>query len=286
MPSVTPITVFERAWVLAALHRARLHIRVPVSLLDSLEHAVANGPTGGAPGLPADADTTSVVISVLNDHGRPRSPAPLFDFENGTHFFCWADERTPSPTANAHILTALARHTPDAASARGLHAISTITDWLCTRQAPDGSWTDKWHASPYYATAGCALALAHHARPRAQPAIERALAWLLDTQRPDGSWGRWQGTAEESAYAVQTLLLAGDRSPGSPHTVAAIRARTLLADAATTRCAQPPLWHDKDLYCPDAIVEAEILAAWHLTENRLRQARTAPGPRTGGPAHE
>jgi halimadienyl-diphosphate synthase len=41
-------------------------------------------------------------------------------------------------------------------------------------------------------------------------AAGRAVDWILSSQRPDGLWGLWEGTAEETAYALQTLLLTGD----------------------------------------------------------------------------
>ena len=45
--------------------------------------------------------------------------------------------------------------------------------------------------------------------------LTRAAEWVLATQRPDGAWGRWEGTAEETAYAVQILVAVGRRQPGA-----------------------------------------------------------------------
>jgi squalene cyclase len=32
-------------------------------------------------------------------------------------------------------------------------AADKVSAWLCDQQLEDGTWLDKWHASPYYATA-------------------------------------------------------------------------------------------------------------------------------------
>ncbi|MFD2350734.1 prenyltransferase/squalene oxidase repeat-containing protein [Nonomuraea ferruginea] len=61
--------------------------------------------------------------------------------------------------------------------------------WLAGLQRPDGSWDDRWHASPYYATLGCALALGEFGGPEHTGAVLRAREWVLASQRDDGSWG-------------------------------------------------------------------------------------------------
>jgi halimadienyl-diphosphate synthase len=83
--------------------------------------------------------------------------------------------------------------------------------------------------------------------------------WVLDTQRQDGSWGRWSGTYEETAYAVQILCRVG-HGDATAHAVGKGRAcLPRLLDEP-----HPPLWHDKDLYTPVRIVRAEGLAAGQL----------------------
>lgn len=265
VPSVVPITVFERTWVLAELARAGLADSVPRELVDSLDAAVADGATAGAPGLPPDADTTSATLSTLARLGRHREPDCLFAFEQETHFCCWQGEQTPSPTANAHVLEAFAEHVahrPDAARPRA--AMTTIAGWLADCQREDGSWTDKWHASPYYATACCVPALDRAGGARSRAAVRRAVDWVLDTQHPDGSWGRWAGTAEETAYAIQVL-----RHAGTPFTGAVARGRDFLL-GQSGRFDLVPLWQDKDLYCPTAVVATTIQA----TLSRLGEEST------------
>jgi Squalene-hopene cyclase C-terminal domain/Prenyltransferase and squalene oxidase repeat len=261
VPVAAPLALFERAWVLSTLIGAGLTFPARHGLVRSLHAAFGPFGTAAGPGLPPDADDTATALCALARLGSPRSPDCLWSYRRGAHFACFPAERTPSTSTNAHVLQAFGACRT--ASERYLGAMAELTGWLCDRQADDGCWWDKWHASPYYATACCAAALADHGGEAAGPAVHRAVSWLLDTQRPDGSWGRWEGTQEETAYAVQTLL----------------RTRTahdtgVIGRAVSHGCAvltwtddgqePPPLWHDKDLYAPVRIVRAERLAALHL----------------------
>ncbi|MDR4215733.1 prenyltransferase, partial [Bacillus paralicheniformis] len=81
------------------------------------------------------------------------------------------------------------------------HAGAKARAGLLDRQTADGGWTDKWHASPYYATAHCVAALVAHGED--VRALDRAAAWVTASRRSDGGWGVWQTTAEETAYALQ-----------------------------------------------------------------------------------
>lgn len=130
----------------------------------------------------------------------------------------------------------------------------------------DGNWTDRWHVSPYYATACCAIALREFGGGKSAGAVGDAVNWVLGTQREDRSWGRWEGTAEETAYALQTLLLAGAARDGRWREAVERGYRHLLA-ARDGRA--PSLWVDKDLYLPVAIVRAAVLGALHLARRAL-----------------
>ena len=93
--------------------------------------------------------------------------------------------------------------------------------------------------------------------------VDRARHWVLATQRPDGAWGNWCGTREETAYAIQ-ILLGDGRAPSRQALAAAARGRAFLQ--ASEDSGDPPLWHDKDLYAPINVIQAEVLAASHLAD--------------------
>jgi hypothetical protein len=265
VPGVTPITVFERTWVLAALTAAGIDVTVPHGLVGSVRAGFGECGVGAGPGLPPDSDDTAVALYALAQVGSPRSLDCLLAYQVDAHFSCFPDERTPSVSANAHVLQTFGRYLEYDLSGRFRcqAAMGRLSGWLRDRQEADGSWWDKWHASPYYATAGCATALHCYSRSASASSVSRAVEWLLDSQREDGSWGRWSGTYEETAYAVQTLLQTHVPRADSAVEQAAARGCVFLQRSVGNH-KYPPLWHGKDLYTPIRVVQAEGLAALHL----------------------
>ncbi|MEW2432376.1 prenyltransferase/squalene oxidase repeat-containing protein [Micromonospora sp. NPDC047644] len=263
VPCPAPITVFERAWVLSGLHRAGFTIDPPASVLQSLTAATTGQGIATGEGLPTDADTTAVSLDALARLGRPADPASLWAYETADGFCTWPGEDGFSVTTNAHVLNAFGQHVsrqPDA-DARCHRAVDRLSAVLTGRQRVDGAWQDRWHASPYYATACCVLALADFGRgAAAAEAVDRAAGWVLNSQRPDGSWGRWDGTVEETAYALQVLLTVPTTVPRVDDAVA--RGHAYLHGSAARE--HPPLWYGKELYCPILIVRATVLAACRM----------------------
>ncbi|TMR11675.1 hypothetical protein ETD85_59095 [Nonomuraea zeae] len=276
VPVGLPITVFERGWVLTWLARAGVPVTVPPEMVADLRAAIGPAGTPAGPGLPADADTTAVALHALALHGMARDPESLLAFDTGTHFCTWPGEDGFSVSVNAHVLDAFGAYAatrPDRADAyAGVR--ERVANLLAERQRPDGSWDDRWHASPYYATLSCVLALGEYAGPRFAPAVSRAREWVLARQRPDGSWGRWEGTPEETAYAMQALLLPeavrGDEIEEQAKQAAARGYQYLLRTGEISD--YPPLWHDKDLYTPIAVVRAAILASRYLFASMILTA--------------
>jgi hypothetical protein len=268
VPGVAPITVFERAWMLASWARAGLNTEVPAPVLDSLRGALTERGAAVGSGLLCDADSTAVTLTALAHHGEVHRPDVLLRFDTGEHFHCWPGERNPSVSANAHVLETIAGYvTRRPAEGEAFRPImKRIAGWIVQQQAGDGSWSDKWHASPYYATATCIQSLELVDQPRS---IERAVAWVMQTQRSDGSWGRWGGSAEETAYAIQMLLLDGT-APMSVALSEVVRRGVEYLDQVSG-VAHLELWHDKDLYAPPRVIDAEVLGARHLATIRCRQ---------------
>jgi halimadienyl-diphosphate synthase len=267
VPICAPVPVFERVWVLAALITAGISVTVPHGLLESLHATFGESGVAGGPGLPPDSDDTSTALYVLARLGHPRSADCLWSYQADGHFSCFPDERTPSTTTNAHILRAfgecMAPDSPD--RQRYAEAMNDISAWLRDHQQADGSWQDKWHASPYYATVQCAVSLARYGGAGSAAAVSKAVTWVLNTQRPDGAWGTWTGTQEETAYAVQILLLATPSRTDGLIARAAARGCVYLLGSKTARSDPfPALWHDKDLYTPIRVVRAERLSALYL----------------------
>jgi hypothetical protein len=233
VPAGVPVPLFERSWIVVALRSAGLD--VPDSVAGQINAAFEQRGAAAGPGLPADADDTATALHALALCGVPGPVSILDRYREARHFACFPGERTPSTSTNAHALQAIGHD-------------RVLEEWLRDVQEPAGNWLDKWHASPYYATACVTNALRGN---------EKAADWVLATQHDDGSWGRWEGTYEETAYAIRVLSHSK-----RDVTTAISRGAKFLQEWGDR--AHPPLWHDKDLYTPTRIVQAEGTAALHL----------------------
>lgn len=283
-PDLAPISTFERVWITAQY--LRCGIPLPDGLrsrvVDELEGTLRrDGGAGMAPGFPLDCDITSSVLTILHELGEHSvDVTSLKRFAGESAFFCYyPGERTLSPTVNAHALEALqALQGPEVTSTERDNCVSYLLD----SQEADGTWSDKWHASPYYNVACCVPPLSRHGTQAAMRAVDRTRGWLVRTQRYDGTWGRWDGTAEETAYAVQTLLHLPSLS--ADETQAALRGLQRLdewAEDSPTAHVHPPLWHAKELFTPHRIVAATVLSARHLGA-MWRNGRSAPANHVPG----
>ncbi|MFD2416732.1 prenyltransferase/squalene oxidase repeat-containing protein [Amycolatopsis pigmentata] len=267
VPVAAPLDVFERSWVLATFAGAGIDVPVPPGIVTGLRNAFGESGVPGGAGLPPDADDTATALYALAALGRPRSLDCLWPYQQDDHFVTYPDERTPSVTTNAHVLQAF---TSTETTKPGVgETMRVLAAWLCGQQRADGSWMDKWHASPYYATFCCVAALSGCGE--STPAVRKAMHWVVGTQRRNGSWGRWEGTSEETSYAVRILLQANGNRPDPTVEQAAARGCAYLLGKDGE--ADPPLWHDKDLYTPGRIVLAQRIAALRAADANPRVGR-------------
>ncbi|MEV0133091.1 prenyltransferase [Dactylosporangium sp. NPDC050688] len=280
---VWPITYFEQSWVLSTLAPVMPGISPAASVLDSLDAALGPDGAPAAPSLPPDCDDAAVVLTALHRHGRARPVDALLRYHTGAYFRCFPSERTPSVSTTAHALETLHEAmAAQPADRRRLDPVAVATAaWLVDVQSADGCWWDKWHASPYYATACCVDALLPRAADPARQAVRRAVTWTVATQHSDGSWGRWGGTVEETAYGVHVLASAG-AGAGIDVTAA------VMAGAAYLR-QQPDsgphrgLWHAKDLYAPLRVIRAARLAALGAADRFMMPSGAAPAGAVAAP---
>lgn len=254
---VFPFEIFEKGWTL--YHLEGLMERLSTYYPHLTELAAAWTPAGvgyTSQGMVPDGDETAVILKVLHTHGFAVSPRVLKLFEAEEYFFCFPLERNQSVSTNAHILDALKAcgAFPERAG-----MLKKAVDYLAASQIDGRYWRDKWHMSPYYATAHAMVALVG-AGDAAERLGRSAVSWLLETQRPNGGWSEMEpaGTAEETAYALWAL---GALSPCDPAARAAMqRAAAFLWEGFdTTR--YPELWIGKGLYAPHAVVRAAVLGA-------------------------
>lgn len=114
------------------------------------------------------------------------------------------------------------------------------------------------------------MALRRHTGPASAGTLRKAADWLLREQHDDGSWGRWEGTAEETAYAVRTLLDLTDGGSAwtGPAAHAVSRGCAFLLDRGLDTGQRPPLWIGKELYGPAHLVRAALLGALAAAQRR------------------
>ncbi|MCP2167393.1 prenyltransferase/squalene oxidase repeat-containing protein [Goodfellowiella coeruleoviolacea] len=267
VPGLTSMAWFERAWVYDALAAAGVPAARIAGLLAELP---ANASTEGAPAAPGfahDSETSALVLLArawaTNTVEQPRC---LWDYDAGTHFLTTKPVGAPSPISNSRILQVFGRYLGQAPadSSRCADAITRLGRWLRDGQT-DGHWVDRWHVSPLYATLCCTVALHQHGGAEHGAAVRAAVDWVLASQRANGSWGVWDGTAEETAYALQTLLLTRPDQAGVAHAVR--RGREFLLQHGLTG-PHPPLWIGKDLYAPVTLIRGAVLSALALSRHR------------------
>ncbi len=267
MPEVYPIDVFEPAWVLYTLRRAGLVPRAAGVHVARLARLAGSAPDGMAlsAGFPVpDSDDTAMVANVLCGFGHPVASLleALLSFEADTHFVGFGYERGAPVSANARVLEAL-----DADPGRYRPQITKATEFLLDARREGAWWQDKWHLSPYYATAQVTFGMAR-ARPRELAATWR---WLLDSQHDNGSWGTAGGLPEETAYAVLALDALDTAAAPAAHATYR-RAHDYLAEhLEVTDFAE--LWIGKGLYTPPTVVRAAVLAAYTIA---LRKGGAGP----------
>ena len=322
MPNAYPIDAFEIGWVLYNLAEAGIFNPALSFSARPAEFGVAKsglvlgrlldwlygclGAQGASisrlGGLPTDSDDTGMVLAALHltdPHSADGNTLPSLDgllrFEREEYYACFELERGASLSANAHVLAALLtlptahreQMSQDTLS-KVDRSITKVTKWLLAQRNPAGYWEDKWHLSPYYATASVALALSHHPNLQVRSDLEDTLRWLLETHSErDGGWssGGVFSTLEETAYAVQTLkAVLRTSAEAFPTTLIyrcqraiesgqvylgqrlgeleafLARKKTQTASAGEYRVL-PELWRGKELYSPERVVVSAVLSA-------------------------
>ncbi|MDP9382540.1 MAG: hypothetical protein M3Q29_20845 [Chloroflexota bacterium] len=254
VPTTYPIDVFERAWILYNLGAANARVRGVSSHLRYLATALTSEGVGWSLGIVPDSDDTAITLIALAHAGSRVDMDVLLRFEHDRHFSCFPFERNTSVSANAHVLEAL-KLGQSQRPGRYTEQITKITSYLQEHKSDGGYWLDKWHASPYYATAQVARA----AHDGANDLLAGTHAWLLETQKPDGSWGWYVSTSEETAYAMQSLLLLSRYS--DPFTAQALDRAAAYLTARFHDTDYRELWIGKGLYTPYNVVRSAVISA-------------------------
>jgi len=179
----------------------------------------------------------------------------VLTYEEKNHFRCFDLEVNPSISANIHVLGALTQAGLD----KNNSSVQKVLIFLEQARGQNPFWVDKWHSSPYYATAHAVIACAG----MADEFVNESVEWLIETQEPDGSWGTYFPTAEETAYAIQALWVWNEKSARVPQSIFRKGAQWLYEHMDE---AYPPLWIGKCLYSPKLVVRSAVISAFTLAQ--------------------
>lgn len=258
MPNVAPFDVFEIAWTLwnLSLIPDLGHAEKLKSHLDFLSKAwQPKVGIGFAAGYSVkDSDDTGLVYETLLRYGIEKDLASVLAYEEEDHFRCFDLEVNPSISANIHVLGALAQARLDRKNTAVQKTLSFLRK---SRDIHLPFWADKWHSSPYYATAHAIIACAGIDNELVGESVE----WILKTQNRNGSWGTYLSTAEETAYAIQALWVWDQKVASIPKGVLKNGARWLKENMDNT---YPPLWIGKCLYSPNLVIRSAVISALAL----------------------
>jgi halimadienyl-diphosphate synthase len=265
IPALDSIDVFEAAWAVYNVYWLKEEVpewaRPPLQIL---KNAWADrGVAANSVFSVRDADDTAMAFLALARAGDQPDPTVFARYELDDHFMCYPYERTPSISAHVHLLEALTVSAPFEGRER---MIRKVKDFLVAARKSGIYWLDKWHASPYYTTAHAMISLSAIAPDE----LEHAVDWIVQTQREDGSWGYYgDGTAEETAYCLQAMILYRKRGGQVPSEVLD-RAYHYLANSTERHYAHyKALWSGKTLYAPTWVNHTTVLSSLILYESAV-----------------
>ena len=258
MPNVAPFDVFEIAWTLWNLslipdlgHEEKLKPHLNF-LSEAWQPKVGIGFAAGY--SVKDSDDTGLVYETLLRYGIEKDLASVLAYEEDDHFRCFDLEANPSISANIHVLGALTQAGLDRKNSTVQKTLKFLRG---SRDKHLPYWADKWHSSPYYATAHAIIACAGVENELVGESVE----WLLKTQNRNGSWGTYLPTAEETAYAMQALWV-WDQKVARVHKGAFKNGAHWLRENMDK--PYPPLWIGKCLYSPNLVIRSAVISALTL----------------------
>ena len=258
IPEVAPIEIFEIGWVLwnLSLIEDRSNFAdasKPHLDLLARDWKIGRGVSCAQDYALVDGDNTSVIFEALHRFGQPVDIETLLSYEREDHFCCYDPESTSSIGVNIHVFSALR----EAGLELDHPSVQKVVNFIKSKIILNTFWADKWHASPYYATAHTIIAAAGYV----DGLVENAVNWIIETQKSNGAWGYYIDTAEETAYCLQALLIWRRNGGAVPKSVIKNGLAWLYEHREPPYA---PLWICKALYNPELIVKSAVLSALAL----------------------
>ena len=253
-PNVAPFDVFEIAWTLWNLSLVP-NLDVAEKIKPHLDFLSDTWQPSRGIGFASeysvkDSDVTSLVFDTLARFGRLKDVESILSYEETDWFRCYDLEADPSVSANIHVLGALRT----AGFEKKHPSVQKVIHFLRRVKGENPYWVDKWHYSPFYATAHAIIVCAGYDDDLVKDAVE----WLISIQRQDGSWGAYFPTCEETAYAIQALWSWHQNAGKVPEEILKKGGQWLEENQ---NFEYPPLWIGKCLYNPTFVIRSAIISA-------------------------
>ena len=261
--------LFEIVWVLYNLHLCK-HLNDPRlnelvnQLLIQLEGNWSEAGIGAGTDFLTDSDDTAMAYTVMRlaqyDQQRQCDLNVLDEYwRKEGYLVTYRYERDPSVSANIHALEA---YYLDGQTDKMQQLLQFLKK---QRPADQPFWLDKWHISPYYASSHAVMATV-----RFDPSIvTETINWMIFTQTESGGWGLEEPTSEETALAVQALIVYSEVCGWTDEARKAARAgvRYLRRNYRPYIMSYTPLWVGKNRYAPQLVIRSTILSALMMAQN-------------------
>lgn len=165
------------------------------------------------------------VISMQNDDGG----WPAFEKNTDKEMLTWlAIDGAKSAATDPSEADLTGRALEYLGNFAGLNArhkfVKRGTDWLISRQQPDGSWYGRWGICCIYGTWAALTGLKAVGLPSDHAAVAKGADWLIAIQNADGGWGEscrsdqlaryvplHASTPSQTAWALDALIAVHDR---------------------------------------------------------------------------
>lgn len=257
IPSQFPYEIFEKGWVLYNFIMSQMPIEMNsyIPQVAYLKNAWTEKGVAWSGNFPVpDSDDSAMVFKVLRAFDKTMDPRIFEIYEKDEYFITYNFELHSSPSVNIHVLDAI----KDCHEYRRRdEVIEKILKFLSKKMINGQYWVDKWQITPYYSTGHAAIALCNVDNRMSSKAID----WIMKTQHSNGGWGHADGTLEETAYAVQSLIYY--------HKNVEKLDMDAISNGVSWLCKNlgagyPQLWIAKGLYAPLNVIFSGILCVLYM----------------------
>jgi halimadienyl-diphosphate synthase len=257
-----PFEIFEQSWILDNFQVSKIPIKNHYKhILSYLKENWSNEGISMSKTYPSkDLDDTAVVFKILSSNNTKLDPSVFTQYFHEDHFKCYKSERNPSMVVQVRVLDAVKSTNHFEFKDE---FIDKILSYLRKNRFQNGFWKDKWNISPHYMTNLALRAIGDLDSDLAS----RSIDWFINTQNPNGSWGYFNGTVEETAYAVQALTNYHSTVEKIDTEIIAKGAKYLMDNYDDEN--YPELWIGKGLYAPRNIIKSSLISALYLYHTQV-----------------